>query len=219
MYFTSSCGALLWQHVLCAWWPFWVTSFSVIVQRINPCAKSLGQTFGRCHPVHPVGFCSVHCSSSTASYQSLTCSSSWFFSTWDGSGFYQESRVASADRRSGLVPVAQLLCGQLLQQRTPSAAAPDSPQLTPCIVLSFCVCGHADLGSAHKGTLSLFALNRLNKGWRPLTCALHVSSDMSFEKQLVFFVILVRNVEYKAGGIISTMCLFLWIFCDKRMMM
>lgn len=44
----------------------------------------------------------------------------------------------------------------------------------------------------------------------PLTCALQVYSDKSFEEKKTkkngryFFVIIVRNVEIMAGGIVST---------------
>lgn len=96
-----------------------------------------------------------------------------------------------------------------MQSAPATAAAPGSTQLTS-IVLSFSVCRHADLGSAHEGTLCLLPFDGLNKGKSLLTCALHVSGDKSFENQLVFyFVIIVRNVEFKAGRIVSTV----WSIC------
>lgn len=109
---------------------------------------------------------------------------------WAWSGLHAALQGESADRRVKMVAEADRagscctpLCGRLQPQRTVSAAA---AALTPNHN-SFTVCEHADLGSAHKDTQSLFAFNWLNKGTSPLTCALRVYGDKSLKKKLVFF--------------------------------
>lgn len=163
-----------------------VTSFSVIIQSITSAPKHWDiQWLPSSTYRNMLVSCALHQLHNRN--QSLVCSSdvSRRRTTVHETGvfFSEESRVASGDRRSKVIEADRAgscstpLSSQLQQpQMTPPADTPGSTQLT-CVVLSFSVCGHADLRSANEGSPQSFAFNWLNKGKSPLSCALHVYGD------------------------------------------